>query len=268
MEQEARSAPLILLAGLGLAVLVSCGATAEPGSVGVDPVRGEVSTTAVSTLPESGTTGAPVVDTTEPAPPNPTTGSVPEVDGLLALDVLSTINVAREMPTGYDRELFGGWIDADGDGCNTREEVLIAESVGAAQIDPYGCAVVAGEWFSAYDGVTWTDPSDVDIDHVVALKEAWDSGAHGWSAAERRRFANDLGDPRPLRAVTDNVNQSKGDADPSNWLPARDRFVCTYVSDWIAIKAHWGLSMDESEFGRLRNLLQGPCAGTTISAWG
>lgn len=268
MEYEARSAPLIVLAGLGLAVLVSCGAVTEEGSAGSGPVRGEASTSTITTVPVPVTTDAPVVDVTEPASPDPTAVSVPPGGGVPALDVLSTITVAREVPAGYDRDLFGDWVDADGDGCNTREEVLIAESLGAAQVDPYGCKVVAGDWFSVYDGATWVDPSDVDIDHVVALKEAWDSGAHGWSAARRRLFANDLSDPRALRAVTDNVNQSKGDADPSNWLPPRDGFVCTYVSDWIAIKAHWGLTMDESEHGRLRNLLRGTCAGTTVSAWG
>lgn len=265
MDQE--TPPLILLAGLGLAVLVSCGAATEGGSVDKGPVRGEVTTSIAAAVPATvpATTEPPAVDTSAPAT---TAAGAPTTGGALALDVLSTITVAREVPAGYDRDLFGGWIDADGDGCNTREEVLIDESIGMAQVDPYGCTVVAGDWFSVYDGATWTDPSDVDIDHVVALKEAWDSGAHGWSPARRRAFANDLSDPRGLRAVTDNVNQSKGDADPSNWVPSRDSFVCTYVSDWIAIKAHWGLTMDESEHGRLRNLLRGRCAGTTVPGWG
>ena len=75
---------------------------------------------------------------------------------------------------------------------------------------------------------TWTSSSDVDIDHLVPLKEAWDSGAERWGAATRERYANDLGDPRTLVAVTDNVNQSKGDQDVADWLPEFNH--CRYVT--------------------------------------
>lgn len=188
-------------------------------------------------------------------------------DGFEALEVLATVPVAREAGAGYRRDLFGDWVDADGDGCNTREEVLIRDSLGAAQVDTFGCTVVAGDWLSSYDEVTWSDPGDVDIDHVVALKEAWDSGAHAWPDLQRRAFANDLSDPRSLRAVTDSVNQSKGDRDPSNWMPPSRASWCGYLADWVAIKARWGLSMDESEAGRVRRLLAGECAGTRIGPW-
>lgn len=70
-----------------------------------------------------------------------------------------------------------------------------------------------------------------------------------------------------MRAVTGAVNQAKGAADPSNWIPPHEPFVCTYVADWIAIKARWGLSMDQSEHGRLRNLINDRCGGLTIAAW-
>lgn len=196
------------------------------------------------------------------------TGSAGQFGGaMLALTVLQGIRQENEMPTGYDRELFRHWIDADGDRCNTREEVLISESRTPAQVDAYGCTVVEGDWFSPYDGRTHTDPSELDIDHVVALKEAWDSGAHSWTPSQRERFANDLSDGRALIAVTNSVNRSKSDKDPSNWLPSNSDHVCTYVSDWIAVKSAWGLSMDQSEWGRLKNLLNGQCAGTTIAPW-
>lgn len=183
-----------------------------------------------------------------------------------ALTVLLTIPVMKEHPTGYKRSLFPHWKDIDGDGCDARQQVLKRDSTTLPQVD-YPCHVVAGDWFSPYDGVTWTDPSRIDIDHVVALKEAWDSGAWAWTTARRRLYANDTSDRRTLLAVTDTVNQSKGDKDPSNWLPPRASYVCTYISNWIAIKARWGLSMDSSEFGRLRNLLRGGCAGTRMAAW-
>jgi hypothetical protein len=117
-----------------------------------------------------------------------------------ALTVLGAIKIEKERPQGYKRDLFKHWTDDDGDSCNTREEVLIAESRTPAQVDAYGCKVVAGDWFSDYDGVLHTDPSDLDIDHFVPLKEAWDSGAWAWSPSQRQRFANDLSDPRALIA--------------------------------------------------------------------
>ncbi|WP_395690634.1 HNH endonuclease family protein [Nocardioides sp.] len=149
--------------------------------------------------------------------------------------------VAAETPSGYDRDLFRHWVDADGDCQDTREEVLVAES----RVPIGGCTITTGEWFSWYDGATWTAASDVDIDHLVPLKEAWDSGARGWDAATRERYANDLGDPRTLVAVTDNVNQSKGDRDVAEWLP--DHRVCRYVRSWVAVKLRFGLTVDPAE---------------------
>ena len=245
--------------GLIVTTLAGCstGDTAESSGIVTVPPRAEVTTTSV-----------PLIATSLPGTVTATTeaelaGGV----GLDALEVLARIPVVREVGAGYNRDLFEHWIDADGNGCNTREEVLIRDSVGFAQVDPFGCTVVAGDWRSSYDGAVWSDPSDVDIDHVVALKEAWDSGAHAWSAVKRRAFANDLSDVRSLRAVTDSVNQSKGDRDPSNWMPPSRSAWCGYLADWTAVKARWGLSMDESEHGRIRRLFAGDCAGTRIAPW-
>ncbi len=102
----------------------------------------------------------------------------------------------------------------------------------------------------------------------MSLKEAWDSGAHSWSASRRELFANDLSDGRSLIAVKDSENQSKSDKDPSNWIPRNSAYLCTYLADWVAVKARWGLSMDTSEWGRIRNLLNASCRTTTITPWG
>ena len=184
-----------------------------------------------------------------------------------AKSVLATIRVENEYKTGYKRSLFIHWSDLDGDGCDTREEVLKRDSTSKPQVDPYRCYVVAGDWFSKYDGKTLSDRSDVDIDHVVALKEAWDSGAWSWSESQRKAYANDLTDRRSLIAVNDRVNMSKGDKDPSNWIPPLKSYWCTYLGDWISIKARWDLSMDQSEFGRIKNLLSSDCSSLTISGW-
>ena len=185
-----------------------------------------------------------------------------------ALSVLATITVQNEYKTGYSHSLFKHWIDANGNGCDTREEVLIAESQSKPQVDAYGCKVIEGDWLSPYDNVMHTNPSNLDIDHMIPLKEAWDSGAWKWSAAQRQTFANDLSDPRALIAVTAGQNRSKSDRDPSNWIPPQKSYVCTYLSEWVAIKARWNLSMDQSEFGRIKNLLTASCATSTIAPWG
>lgn len=184
------------------------------------------------------------------------------------MSVLSGITVENEYATGYSRTLFKHWVDADGDSCDTREEVLIAESTSKAQVDAYGCKVVEGDWWSAYDGVTTTDPSTFDIDHVVALKEAWDSGAWAWTSTRREAFANDLTDPRALIAVSASSNRSKADKDPSQWMPTRTAYACEYLANWVAVKSHWGLSMDVSEHGFIRRRFEGECAAVTIHAWG
>ena len=160
------------------------------------------------------------------------------------------LEVGRERRDGYDRDLFGSdWTDADGDCRDTRDEVLAQESrepVGS------GCDVTRGQWLSYYDGVTWSDSSDVDIDHMVPLAEAWDSGARGWTSRARLRFANDLGDRRALVAVTDNVNSSKGDQDPAEWLP--ERLVCRYLGQYVAVKLRWSLRVDRRERGVMQEL--------------
>lgn len=184
-----------------------------------------------------------------------------------AKTVLSTIKVENEYKSGYKRSLFTHWSDLDGNGCDTREEVLKRDSITMPQVDPYRCYVVAGDWYSRYDGLKLNDRSDVDIDHVVALKEAWDSGAWSWNNSQRQAFANDLTDQRTLIAVTDRVNQSKSDKDPSNWMPPLRSYWCTYLGNWISVKARWGLSMDQSEFGRIKNLLASDCSSLTIAGW-
>ena len=187
--------------------------------------------------------------------------------GGAGLSVLQTIRIENERPTGYVRALFEHWRDIDGDGCDAREQVLKRDSVTLPQVDPYKCKVIAGDWVSPYDGARWSDPTDIDIDHVVALKEAWDSGAWAWSAATRNAYANDTTDRRTLLAVTDNVNQQKSDKDPSNWVPPLKSYLCTYLGNWISIKARWNLSMDQSEWGRIKNLLNSSCSGLVIAPW-
>jgi hypothetical protein len=188
-------------------------------------------------------------------------GAVPGVAGADTIRLRAAVRSlpqSAETPDGYDRDRFKHWVDADKDCQDTREEVLIAES----KVPISGCTVTTGRWLSWYDGETWTQPSDVDIDHMVPLKEAWDSGARRWDDDTRELYANDLGDPRSLVAVTDNVNQSKGDRDVAEWLPERQ--VCRYVRSWVVVKLRWGLAVDPAERAALRDLA-GDCRNRRLT---
>ena len=172
------------------------------------------------------------------------------------------LTVAADQLSGYERSLFKHWIDADKDRCDTRKEVLIQEAISIPKLSS-GCSFSGGKWFSAYDGVSTNDYSSLDIDHMIPLAEAWRSGAWKWSAAQREAFANDLSDPRTLIAVTASLNRQKGDQDPSTWLPPENK--CAYVSNWIAIKVRYSLTVDSSEANALTSLVT-QCNITSISA--
>ena len=181
--------------------------------------------------------------------------------GALAQGV-AAIPTSSEANTGYDRTLFKHWVDADGDCQNARQEVLLSEAETDTPITwttSGRCTVASGRWFSYYDRVSWTLASDIDIDHMVPLAEAWGSGASGWTSARREAYANDLGDYRTLVGVTDNVNQAKSDQDPSTWLPTYDK--CRYVAEWVAVKIRWGLSADAAE-KQVLSTYAGTCTNT------
>ncbi len=180
-------------------------------------------------------------------PPSSVSSSAPPVGSHLITRIhlraaARSLPVAVEQRQGYVRDKFNLWVDADADCQDTRDEVLLTEST--ARVSG-GCDVSEGRWLSYYDNLAWSDPGDVDIDHVVPLAEAWDSGASRWTPKTRQRYANDLGDSRTLVAVTDNVNQSKGDQDIAEWQPEFGR--CRYVRAWVAVKLRWSLKVDGTE---------------------
>ncbi|MEU8760749.1 HNH endonuclease family protein [Streptomyces sp. NPDC048659] len=181
------------------------------------------------------------------APPTP-------VSAATARTYLASLTVtAAGSTTGYSRDLFPHWITQSGT-CNTRETVLKRDGVNV--VTDASCAATAGSWYSEYDGATWTAASDLDIDHVVPLAEAWRSGANSWTTAQRQSFANDLTRPQ-LIAVTDNVNQSKGDKDPAQWMPPLTSYRCTYARMWVHVKYAWNLSVDPAEKSALQSVLNG-----------
>lgn len=160
--------------------------------------------------------------------------------------LLGQLAVSAEHTSGYLRSKFTLWVDADHDGCDTRQEVLITEAVTKPHVGA-GCVLTGGKWSSPYDGVMTTDPSTFDIDHVVPLAEAWQSGAWRWNADTRKRYANDLGYYADLVAVTAHTNRSKGDQEPTTWLPPRASFDCRYMAWWVAVKWRWQLHINSTE---------------------
>lgn len=168
--------------------------------------------------------------------------------------MLNSITVAGDRPmTGYSREKFPHWDTISG-ACSSRELVLLRDgqnvTVGA------DCYPTAGSWYSEYDGITVTAPSNVDVDHMVPLAEAWRSGADSWTTEQRRSFANDVTRPQ-LIAVSASSNRSKGDRDPAQWVPPVTSYRCNYVKMWIASKSHWNLTSDPAEKTALQSQLNG-----------
>ena len=198
--------------------------------------------TVVTTVLASVVVGASPVGATPPNIPSAAT----------AQSRLNSLTVAAEShESTYNRDLFPHWITITGS-CNTREQVLKRDGTGV--VVNSSCAPTSGSWRSPYDGATWTNASDIDIDHMVPLKEAWRSGAWAWTTAQRQAYANDLGGPE-LWAVTDNVNQAKGDQDPASWQPSLSSFRCTYARAWIQVKWFYHLTVDSAEKSALGGML-------------
>jgi hypothetical protein len=170
-------------------------------------------------------------------------------------EAVSRLPAGSESRDGYSRDSFRHWntgADPD-DGCNTRAEVLLAEAIEPPTIGA-GCRLSGGLWFSYYDTTWVTAASGLDIDHMVPLAEAWDSGASTWTAQRREAYANDQGAATSLVAVTARSNRSKADQDPAQWLPPATDTHCRYAAEWTATKLRWNLTADTTELAALNDL--------------
>ena len=180
---------------------------------------------------------------------------------ITALTLLTNLRVATEQAGAtYDRALFNHWIDADNDCQDARAEVLTRDSKSPVT---KSCRVTVGRWLSWYDGTEITEASKIDIDHMVPLKEAWESGAWLWTASQREAYANDLGFVGSLTAVSASSNRSKSASDPAEWLPRYEQ--CRYAQDWVAVKYRWQLTIDRSEQQVLQKLLTADCGKKMIN---
>lgn len=248
----------LLLAG-GL-VLAGCGGsgkeTVASSPTSPAPTFSEATSPSPTFASTTSTTPADVPSgTTEsnvpPAAPSSSAPPPAAPSGDLAAQLDQLIVAPEGSSDGYDRSLFGGgWIDADSDGCDTRCEVLEEERLNELPGLPMG------GWLSIFDGYSTDDASELDIDHVVALGEAWRSGADQWDGRRRLAFANDLDDPDPLIAVTASTNRSKSDRDPASWQPPNLDAWCPFAAAWIDTKVRWGLTADDAEVRALRNMIE------------
>jgi hypothetical protein len=185
----------------------------------------------------------------------PASHSAPPIDPGQAGQQLDGLTVAPQLSmAGYSRDRFPHWIDQPG-GCDTREMVLKRDGTGVQTTQT--CRVTGGQWTSPYDGKSLTNPTAMDIDHVVPLADAWRSGAKNWTDEKRKQFANDLTDPQ-LVAVSASANRAKGDQDPSQWKPANRGYWCTYAENWIVVKRQWQLTVTGAEKTALKEML-GTC---------
>lgn len=197
-----------------------------------------------------------------------------------AADLLATLPVKGRAPkTGYERSLFGPtWADVDRNGCDTRNDILRRDLTEITFTSSVPCTVKTGVLADPYTGMVinfvrgTTTSSAVQIDHVVALSDAWQKGAQQLTTEQRTAFAND---PLNLQATDGPTNQQKGDGDAATWLPPAKGFRCGYVARQVSVKARYGLWVTQAEHDAIADILAGcpgepaptsvaPAAGTTV----
>jgi hypothetical protein len=178
-----------------------------------------------------------------------------------ALAALAAVEVKGRAPrTGYDRDNFGsGWVDTDRNGCDTRNDILARDLTGETfKSGTRNCVVLTGTLADPYSARSISflrgqgTSDDVQIDHVVALSDAWQKGAQGLDAARRTAFAND---PLNLLAVDGPLNMQKGDGDAATWLPPSKGYRCAYVARQVAVKVSYGLWMTQAEKNAIATVL-------------
>ncbi len=166
---------------------------------------------------------------------------------------------ALKVPKYKREEQFGHWINAPDDGTcyNTRAVVLIRDSNKEVTFaDNNKCSVVTGNWQDDYTGETFTKREEIQIDHVVPLKNAYISGAYRWSFKGRCLYANYLGYDFHLKSVNGSQNMKKGDRSPDKYMPPNTEYACSYLKSWLSIKFLWGMRMTDAEASYISTALR------------
>jgi hypothetical protein len=184
-----------------------------------------------------------------------------------ALTVLNNLEVKGRAPkTGYARSQFPHWSDPDRNGCDARNDTLKRDLTNITfKEGTRECKVIAGQLLDPFSGKVITFSADkvvVDIDHVVALSNAWQTGAAYFDKNKRSQIAND---PLNLLAVDAKLNRKKGDGDAATWLPPYKAFRCEYVARQVAVKAKYGLWVTQPEKAAIGKILS-TCVGQKLPA--
>jgi len=188
---------------------------------------------------------------------------VADMKWLAAISVLMALvpgsALAEETTIEYNRSEWRHWIQDDEDCQDLRQEVLIKESITTPTTAPDGCKVERGLWWDFFTGAYFSDPSQLDIDHLVPLKEAHLSGGWQWDRDKKRDYANSIDYAHHLVAVSRSANRSKGSKDPANWLPPNKQAHCWYVHAWMRVKERWALVMDKQERAAIDLVIEHQC---------
>jgi Excalibur calcium-binding domain/Protein of unknown function (DUF1524) len=258
-------------ASLAAAVLMSgCGPASNPPTALVTDAQTNPSSADTAQTPIG--TPSPVVVPVVPV----ATASLPKPPAAgTALAGLARLTIKGRAPkTGYTRDQFGqAWFDTDRNGCDTRNDILRRDLTSKQMKN--ACKVLAGTLApDPYTGTSilfvYGGGSEVDIDHVVALSDAWQKGAASWPAGKRLALAND---PLNLLAVDSSTNRSKGDGDAATWLPPNKAFRCTYVARQVAVKGKYAIWVTSAERETMTRVLTtcpsmplpGPGSATTVA---
>ncbi len=157
---------------------------------------------------------------------------------------------ATQPTSAYDRALFPQWLDPDGNGCDAREDAL--KATGTNVKTGKGCKILSGSWIDPYTGQTITNPSKLDVDHIVPLAAAWREGASTWNATKRAQYAND---PLVLWAVGASPNRQKGDSTADQWKPTLQAVWCAYATRTVQIEVKYQLAPSDAERAALSDML-------------
>ena len=254
----------IVLAVLLLGVFAaSCGASSS-STVEKSSQRSNIGTgTVAQQTPIKTPEPTPVPTNAPQVEPNPTATSSSSNFTSLPISTISTpkmeLTVAKvpiDLPD-YDRSDWKHWVDEDGDCQNARHEVLLHASVVEVKFkDPNNCQVATGEWLDPFTGETITDATKLDVDHMVPLKNAHDSGGWAWDKDRKKAYANYMMYEDHLIAVTASANRKKGAKGPEDWKPSNEAYWCDYAKDWIEIKSHWKLTATNSEWTALQEMTE------------
>ena len=185
----------------------------------------------------------------------PTTAPAAANDALTALNQLEV--KGRATKTGYTRAQFPHWSDPDRNGCDARNDTLKRDLTNITyKVGTRDCKVVGGQLLDPFSGKSLTfssTKSNIDIDHLVALSNAWQTGAAYFDKAKRTQIAND---PLNLLAVDAKLNRQKGDGDAATWLPPAKSFRCEYVAAQIAVKVKYSLWLTAPEKSEMSKVLE------------